>query len=665
MRIKFKLFALLILVCFLSSCAESNSAYDITQYLESFKSMDYEAMYSLTAPMDDIGKQDFIDKYNNIFGEGLKVTEIEIDNLSGPDENGTFTYTATYKTEDYGDFKNDYTLRTGYKKDKCVVLWNYSLIFPEMEEGSSVRIKTLKAIRGEMFGADGSLIAENSYADTIYMDVTKVQDITAVEKALGPITGITHYKLVDKFNSAVEDGIRAVSLGAYPRTGLTEQQRESILAVPGLGIDDEMYTPIRNYPLAEAASHIAGYTSPVDKEDISEGYVNGDRKGMAGLEKAYEPELRGKNGRIVYIENRWGDNVRTLYEDPMQEGQDLRLTIKPWLQQRAHDALNTNLKEGQTGVAIVMDASTGYVEAMASYPSYDDNLFMFPVPDEQLEKMTMFSHATLGLYPPGSVIKPFTATAALENGAVTPDTVFTGKIINDTWTPDDWHWQPIKRISNSGTPLKLSNALIHSDNIYFAFAAMRLGDEKFIEYLRRIGMEEAVDFDLAVSEANIKNEDRVMDRRLLAEMGYGQGELLISPIQLASMYTAFANGTGDMMKPVLVEKTCRTEGNDYVSVTENEPDVWKEGAVSKSSLDTLLPMMKEVIRHGTGYQAKIPGVGLAGKTGTAEINEKREISWFACFWTDGYYKRLVVVMIDAAPDEGPVKFAIAKELLSP
>lgn len=665
-RTKLKLLVLLILICFLSSCGESKTtAYDISQYLESFKAMDYKKMYSLTAPMADIKEKEFIKKYEDIF-KGLGVTEITIDNLSGPDDNGTYTYTAIYKTDKYGDFTSGFSLRAGFKGDKCVVFWDYPLIFPEMEEGSSVRVKTLKATRGEIFGADGSLIAENSFADTIYMDVAKVQDITAVENTVAPITGITHFELVDMFNKAVQNEVKVVSLGAFPENGITEKQRERILAIAGLGIDDKMYSPIRNYPLGETASQIAGYTSFVDGDNIPEGYSKSDRIGVKGLENTYESELRGNDGKIVYIENRWGDNVRTLYEEPMEQGQDLRLTIKPALQRRAYDALKTNLKEKQSGVAIVIDASTGYVEAMASYPSYDDNAFTFPVSKEQLKTMTMYSYATQGRYPPGSVIKPFTAAVALENRAITPDTAFTGRIVKNKWTPDgNWPWKPIKRVSNSGTPLKLRNAIVHSDNIFFAFVSMRLGSEKFIEYLKRIGFDEAVPFDVFVEKGNIINSDTKMYKRLLAEMGYGQGQLLITPIQMAAMYTAIANGTGDMMKPVLVEKTCRDEGLEYVTVKENKPEVWKQDALSKNSLKTLLPMMKEVVRRGTGYLGKIPGIGLAGKTGTAEIDKKREISWFACFWTGGYYKRLVVVMVDAAPDEGPVKFKIAKELLTP
>lgn len=659
----------------LCACGESESAVDISQYIESFKAMDYKATYSFTAPAVKINEKDFIKKHENIFS-GLTVKEIIIENLKGPDEQGVFTYDATYKTKDYGDFKSSFKLKSGFKDGKCVVLWDYSLIFPEMEEHSSVRVKTLRAKRGEIFGADGTLIAENSFADTVYMDVAKVKDISAVAEAAMPVTGTTHAELVNMFNSAVENDIAAVPLGSFFKGQLDEQQRESLLAVPGLGIDDKMYTPIRNYPLKEAAAHIAGYIGLVDKDNVPEGYSDTDKTGKTGLELAYDQLLRGKDGKIICIENRWGDNIRTLYEVKCEQGQDLWLTVKPGMQKRAYNALTEHLTEEQTGVAIVMDADTGFVEAMASHPSYDDNMFTFPIPKDVWDKLSkdkrnpLFPWATQGGYPPGSVIKPFTATAALEAGAVTPDTVFDGVIVNDTWKPDDdWNWRPIKRVENSGTPLKLSNAMLHSDNIYFAFAAMRLGGDKLIEYLDRIGMEQPAPFDLPVKQANIKNEDRDMDRRLLAEMGYGQGDLIVTPLQLASMYTAFANGTGDIMRPILVEKTRRTDGLEYETVTKAEPEAWIKDAVSKSSLNKLLPLMEDVMkkRGGTGRPANIPGIGLAGKTGTAEIggDKSREISWIAAFWTDGNYKRLVIVMVDTAAELGSVKFKIAKELLTP
>jgi len=673
---------LLIIICIilifaLIGCeSEAEQGIDITPYLNSLMAKDYAAMFDLCSPVVNIDKETFVQKYEVIF-DGLGINEITIDSLSEPNEDGVFTYTATYKTDDYGDFTNRFTLQTGLIDDIHMVLWDYSLIFPDMSEGATVKVRTIHADRGEIFAADGSIMAGNSFADTVYMDTSIVTDITAVSNAVGSIVGLSNTEIVDMFNEALADETQIVVLGEFFASALTDEQKEQILSVQGLGIDDEMYTPIREYPMGEYAAHMLGYTGFYSGENLPEGYSISDRAGLSGLEASFESTLKGADGKRVYIEDKWGKQLRTLYLDPCDQGQDLRLTIKPMLQRTAFDALSwhLDLEQGETGVAIVMDAATGFVEAMASYPSYDNNLFSFGLSEETWQyfnapesKEPLFSRATQGLYPPGSVFKPFTATAALQNGAITQYTVFPGKIINNQWTPDEagWYWeQPITRVDDSGSPLKLSNALVRSDNIFFAFAALELGEDDFLSYLRSIGMEEAVPFDLLLKKANLAT--REIDRRLIADMGYGQGELLLTPLQLTSMYMAFANGTGDMLAPILVEKICQTDGLDYNTLQQNDTDVWKQNAVSDASLDVLLPLLSEVIKSGTGQYAKIDGVDIAGKTGTAEIgNDKsREISWFVGYWTDGYYPRLVVVMVDTAADEGKVKFDIAKQLLNP
>ncbi len=664
-----------LLIALLGACSSgAQTDGDISEYISAFQSMDYAAMYALCDPAVDIDKDAFVAKYTAIF-TGIGVTQVTVADIAGPDADGVYTYTATYKTKDYGDFTNSFQLATRVEDGKQRVLWDYSLIFPEMEAGCSVLVRTLNAQRGEIFAADGTLLAANSYAQTLCMDVTKVQDIKAVAQPVFPLTGITEEELAEKFNSAVKNGYSVVSLEAFPPGTLTEEQVQSIEAVQGLVVDDSTYTPIRSYSMGAAAAHIAGYTQYVDEEDVESGaYDASDRKGVTGLEAAYEEQLRGKDGKIIFIQNKWGDNIRTLWEDPMEEGQDLRTTIDPRLQQQAYDALCEYLSvaEGESGVAIVLDASTGYVQAMASYPSFDDNLFTFPLSDEQWKALTseesgkpLNSYATQGRYPPGSVIKPFTATAALEAGAVTPDTVFTGTIIDNKWYPEDASWT-VTRASDSGTPLKLLNALTDSDNIYFAWAAIQTGKDAYLNYLSRIGFEEAVPFDLPVKQANLV--DSTVDDKTLADLGYGQSELLVTPIQVAAMYTAFANGTGDMMEPILVEKLCQTQGLDYVTTEQQDPTVWKDGAVSQSSLNTLQPMLEAVIQDGTGWPVRnIAGVTLAGKTGTAEIGDdkSREISWFACYWVDGSYDRLVIVMVDVAANAGSVKFDIARPLLTP
>lgn len=672
-----KLLLCILLMPALVSCSEAAPlpAQAALAYLEAFSDMDFETMWALCRPAAAIDEDAFMKKHQTIFS-GLGITEVEITDVSELDENGLFHYTAAYHTKDYGVLTSEYNAKMISKSGQSYVQWDYSLIFPEMDEGCTVRVRTLKASRGEIFAADGSLLAANAFADTLYMDISKVVDIAEVASAAAPITKLTDTEIIKLFNEAQEEGTQIVVLGTFFADELTQEQKQSVLSSTGLGIDDKMYTPIRDYPLRESASHVIGYTGYPKEDALPEGYTVSDRLGVSGLEQAYETQLRGQDGKLVCIENKWGKNIRTLFEQPMEQGQDLRLTIKPWLQKRAYELLENSLVQDQSGVAIVMDASTGFVEAMVSYPSFDNNMFTFGVSKEDWDYLMaaesnqpLFSRATQGLYPPGSVFKPFTATAALEAGVITSETVFDEEIVDDKWTPKEegWTFPPITRIEDSGSPLRLENAMVYSDNIFFAFAALELGENEFFEYLERIGLKDAAPFELPLKKANLVNSTTMVTRKLLADTGYGQGELLLTPLQLTAMYTAFANGTGNMQEPILVQKICRTQGVDYATLSERAATPWVQGAVSKRSLDILSPILSAVVQSGTGKPVRIRGVGIAGKTGTAELgNDKsREISWFAGYWTEGYYDRLVVVMVDVAAEDGAVKFEIAKELLSP
>ncbi len=358
------------------------------------------------------------------------------------------------------------------------------------------------------------------------------------------------------------------------------------------------------------------------------------------------------------------------------QGQDLILSIVVSKQIEAYDLLKANTYAGQNGAAIVLDAATGAVQAMASYPSYDNNIFSFPVDSETWTELNdpdnyypLYDRATQGLYPPGSLLKPFTIVPALESGKVTPDSVFDGVIVNNQWTPNrrDWNSPPITRASNSGSPLKLENGLIHSDNIYFAWVALRVGVEDMTSFLSRIGFAKTFDFDIPVKTSNIINEGDEIYARLLADMGYGQGELLVTPIQMASLFTAYANGTGDSMKPYLISEIKQTQGNKHVLISTTEPTVAVANLMEASTYDTIFPLLKRVVTEGTARRLQTEGLTLAGKTGTAEVgySKSKEISWVAGFWVDGSYDRLVLVMLESKSGQGSAKFTIAKALLAP
>jgi penicillin-binding protein len=329
-----------------------------------------------------------------------------------------------------------------------------------------------------------------------------------------------------------------------------------------------------------------------------------------------------------------------------------------------------------------MDPFTGAVEAMCSYPAYDLNQFVRGIGEEDYQKLLeqknkpLFNRLTQGLYPPGSVFKPFTAAAALQAGAVTKDYEFAEAIEDDRWIPTKyghWQWSAIKRteIKYRAAPLNLHNAVLHSDNIYFANAALLTGTDDFTKYVENIGLGEAIPFELSVSKSQLLNKDSDMNLMLLADSGYGQGEVLITPLQMASSFCAFANG-GDIPLPHIVKGIYRTDGTEYVPEYETEPGMWKEGVIDGKTIDILEPMLKDVVDsqyNGTGSKLRVRDCVIAGKTGTAEIgNDKnREIAWFAGYRTgvDKDDARLVLVMLEVpARDEySNLKFDIARQLL--
>ena len=249
-------------------------------------------------------------------------------------------------------------------------------------------------------------MARNTYADTVYLDTGKVKDIAAAAAAAAPVTGLTEAEIVEKYDKAIESGTQIVVLARFLPGKLTDAQKQSLAAVEGLGVDNKMYTPIRDYPMGESVAHILGYLGyPKDAPEGS------PKVGVAGLEAAYQDLLAGEDGKIVYIRNRWGRNVRTLWEQNERQGEDLRLTIKPDLQKKAYEALSTHLDytKKQSGVAIVMDAETGYVEAMACTRRMTTTCLHSGFPKRREfcrpgEQPAAVCPRDAGQHPPGSVV---------------------------------------------------------------------------------------------------------------------------------------------------------------------------------------------------------------------------------------------------------------------
>jgi penicillin-binding protein 3 len=684
----FVLFSILLSLLFLCSCTPTSERTVADDFLDDIKAQDFTAAYEHIWPYDNnsLSKQAFIDKYTAIF-DALEITEVKISDIYVTEDSfGKFyKYKCSYITNRYGTYSYDFDLKIKTAKDIDYIDWDQSLIFPIMKYEDKLFKKTIHPTRGEIFSSNGTIIAKNDFGLAVYMDVALVKDILKLSRDLSGMLKVDQSDIIDKFNNTLllnskTNKNNIIVINTFPKDYFDDEQKEYLLTYPGIGTDNEKYAPIRTYPYKEYLSHIIGYTNPITQEYLdnhpNRGYNTDTYVGSTGLEGAYESKLCGSPGMIIYISDKWGNEKEVLYEEPVNEGQDLYTTIDLAKQIEAYDALKNLLYSHQSGVAIVMDASTGHVQAMSSFPSYDNNIFNFPVSEETWSelndissKFPLYDRATKGLYPPGSLIKPFSIVPALESGAVTASSQFSEPISDNKWYPSrrDWNAPPIARVgSGSGWPVALNEAMIYSDNIYFAWAALKTGEENMANYLSAIGFEQKLPFDIPIKKSNIINDTQHWYARLLADTGYGQGQLIVTPLQIASMYTAYANKTGNIMEPILVNKIKQTQGKEYVLLQEKKSKVYTR-ALTDKTYNTVYPMLKRVIESGTGRGINVSSPTIAGKTGTAEIGSSKsnEIAWFAGYWLDGSYSKLVLVMVETRVGSGGVKIQIANKLLAP
>ena len=644
-------------------------------------------------PAEYVTEKEFVDKYTAVFS-GLELTSVSYEKLSEEKDGSDrlIKYYVTYSSKIAGELKNEYEMRLVVDGAKRRVDWTPALIFPDMTWGSTVKVSRVAAKRGDIL-AGGEILAETVSTDAIVADLDDIEDEAAFVFAAAEILGVPESEIIDKFDNAKS---RNVLLAQFNKYEFDPDVREAFDNLTGARII-ENYGSDRNYPQGELLAHTVGYVGYVEEselEDLNKGrtetdglYTTHSIVGRSGIEKAYESVLRGKDGLTVTIRDAAGEYVSTIYKKPVEDGPDVHLTIDIALQKRAEEVMDIVLWGDDTaGSAVVMNPKTGEIKALVSYPSYDLNKIAISADKDYYEAISkqknkpLQNRNTLGLYAPGSAMKVFTACAALELGVVGPDYVFTGRIVDDYWTPTQygrWIWPPIKRteIKTRTMPLNMANCLLHSDNIYFANLALMMGEEPFFNYLRGIGFEQKLPFDLSVARSTLKVKyDTEVDwnTRSIAETGYGQGQVTIAPLQLATMYCAFRNN-GDMPLPRVTKALYRTEGIDYEPIRTFESGTWIEGAIQPETVATLEPMMENIMSrdyNGTGRFLRARNVKCAGKTGTAEIgsDKTREVSWVVAYRVDvpEEDELLVLVMLEI-PTTDPykhLKFDVARELIS-
>ena len=509
-----------------------------------------------------------------------------------------------------------------------------------------------------------------------------------------------------------EDGTKTVTLDGYiyapyvrtrysqdvilVKTFRREQISNDVLAqiesIPGVRIDDSgQYVSYRYYPFGASMFHVVGYMGTISKEKLDEHlkeckeigtqprYNSMSQVGVSGLEKKYEDILRGRDGYEVYIANEDGVVKSMLYRRETQDGLDIHLTIDPNLQKRSYDLLRIYLSEDQSGAIVTTDPLTGAVLSMVSYPAVDPNQ-LYAMSSSEFDAAVLknslkplFDRVTRGRYTPGSIFKPFTAALGLETGAIQTNSQFPyeASIEKNKWDPRlngfRWNWPSITRVDSVVGDCNFYNAMAMSDNIFFAWTAMRIGQEDFWNYCtNKLGFYEDIPFDLDVQTSKVftvSDSYPAFNTKFLADSGYGQGQLTVSPLHAAAIFGCFAN-EGDAMRPYIVDSLKHSEGLEYVSDISVTPSVWKHDVVTDpDALRAVNEGMRLVITQGSGTRVSAP-YPVAGKTGTAEIDKKnkRELAWMVAFKSSEPKDFLACVVIECFEKQGRARYSILSAL---
>lgn len=403
---------------------------------------------------------------------------------------------------------------------------------------------------------------------------------------------------------------------ANPRVVLTplENERGEIIDRDGeiiAATTREGQNYYRSWP-SPATSYVAGYHSPF-------------LFGSSGLELSYSEALTGQAGN-----NPVTRLINNLLHKP-QQGADLKLTLDTDLQESAQAMLGD-----QKGAVVVIDIDTGNVIVIASSPTYDPNQLFTTSPSandaarDYWNTLTsdptapLVTRANLGLYTPGSTFKTVTAAIAIELGIAEPDSVYTddGQLVIDGRVLEGNNRPDVSR-----TEWTLREGIMWSLNVVLAQVGIQIGAEDFWEMAQRFGFGRDVPFDLPVSVSQLASDESFLQSdNALADTGFGQGEIQVTPLQMALITAGFANG-GKIMQPRLVNQVISPEGN----VVDTLPVATWLTPVSPATADQVESMMIDAVESGSIQAAQVPGYVVGGKTGTAETNVETPHSWFIGF----------------------------------
>ena len=646
----------------------------LVEYMGHIENREYEKMFSMIdmEKSSELDRTEFIERNSKIY-EGIEATNMEINNVLIEKQDGKtveISYTTSFDTV-AGAVEFDNAAMFSKAADGYKLIWQDSLIFPDLSKTDKVRVSTTQAQRGEISDRNGKVLAGKGTASSVGIVLGKLEDKDAALKGLSELLEISVESIENKLEALWVKEDSFVPIATIPKVQeiqlmtiapdesvLEEYNRQTqLLDISGVMLSD---VEVRSYALEEAAAHLIGYVQKATAEDLEnhsgEGYISNSEIGRTGMESLYEMELKGTNGCEISIVDKNENKKSTVAKILKEDGKNIQLTIDSELQEIMYEQFKDD-----RGCSVAINPYTGEVLAMVSTPSYDNNDFIKGLSTEKWTFMNEDENKPLynrfrQVWCPGSIFKPIIAAIGLETDSIDPNEDFGNEGL--AWQKDSsWGDYEVTTL-HAYEPVILKNAIIYSDNIYFAKLALKVGAENLEKSLDELGFNQEIPFEIVMSESQYSNTEHIETEIQLADSGYGQGQILVNPLHLASLYTAFLNN-GNVIKLYLQYKEDATS------------DIWIADVFTEDTTDTVMEGLKGVINdpNGTGYAAYREDVVSAGKTGTAEIKATKddtdgsEIGWFCVFSTEADVENpiLIVSMVEDVKGMGGSGYVVGKD----
>ncbi|MCD2137931.1 penicillin-binding transpeptidase domain-containing protein [Salinicoccus halitifaciens] len=621
----------------------------LDDYVSQYEAGNYEEIYeSLHIDRQErYGPEEVTERYEKLY-EDLGVESRSIDNLELNEEESTEQnklYEGDWTVETaYGELTRDIVISLLYDEAENAwhVEWTPDMIIPGLNGNRTLDFNFTSGVRGEIQDQSGEPLAFNGRKEVVGFTAGEMTEEELTD--LADVLEVSEASLENTFNQEwIGEGMFVPVKEAHRFS----DKEKSEFSYEGLQVQEQ---PSREYPLDEAAFHLIGYVGAASAEEIeaSDYLAAGDVTGKRGLESLYDERLQPSGGYEITIADVNGDAVDTLFSEEAEDGSDVVLTIDGDLQEIIHGEL-----EEDSGASVALAPDNGDILAAASYPAPSPYDFMFGITQEELDALEedeenpllgKFNRATS----PGSTQKILSALVALNTEGFDRDATRT--ITGSSWQADEsWGGYTVNRYHVEDGEFDLARAITSSDNIYFAQTMLDLGADRFVEGMEALGIGEEYDSDYPIYTSQVSNDGTIESEILLADSAYGQGELLISPLQITAIYSGVVNG-GDVYVPRIL--------------ADSEAEIQVEGIAEADDLAYLEDAMRSVVTDYHADDMERDYASFAGKTGTSENKMSQDTRGSETGWFIGYDQdekdMMLALYVEDVEDRGMSEYSAQK-----